>query len=95
MDNIPILHNILPSLLPILPRRLNRRHTLRALTQIAKILVRNDLGFYKAPFEIRVDGACGLWYKATLGDRPAADLLLAGGEVVLEAEFGEAWFERQ
>lgn len=95
MDNIPILYNILPSLLPILPRRLNRRHTLRALAQIAKIMVRNDLGFYKAPFEIRVDGACGLWCKATLGDRPAADLLLAGGEVVLEAELGEAWFERQ
>lgn len=53
MHNIPILHNIFPSLLPVLLSYLNRRHTPRALTQIAKIIVRNDLGFYEAPFEIR------------------------------------------
>jgi hypothetical protein len=76
MNNITILNNILPSLLPILPRRLNRRHALRPVTQIAEIIVRNDLGFYEAPLEIGMNRACGLWCQTAFGNRPATDLFL-------------------
>jgi len=55
-----------------------------------KSLYATTLAFMKSLSKSELDGACGLWCKATFGDRPAADLFLAGGEVVLEAEFGEA-----
>lgn len=91
MNDIPILHNIRLALLPILPRRLDGPHRLLPITQVVEVLVRHHLGFDKAPLEVAVDDARGLRGERAPLDRPAADLLLAGGKVVLEAQPGEAY----
>jgi len=78
MYDIPILHHILPSLLPILSSSLDRRHTLRTVTQVVKIVVSNDLSFDETTLEVGVDCSCCLRGKTAFGNRPAADLLLAG-----------------
>lgn len=78
MDNVPILHNVLASLLSIFTSRLDRRHGLRPVTKIMEVSVSHHLGLDEAALEIRVDGPCCLRCKTPLGYRPAADFFLAG-----------------
>lgn len=49
-----------------------------------EVLVGDDLGLDEAALEVAVDGAGGLRRQAAARDRPAADLLDAGREVVLQ-----------
>jgi len=77
MYNIPILHHIPPSLLPILSSSLDRRHTLRAITQVVEIIISNDLSLDETTLEVSVDCSCCLRRKTAFGDRPAADFFLA------------------
>mgnify|MGYP001562718542 CR=1 FL=1 len=89
VNNITILDNVSLTLLPVLPRRLNWRHRLLAVAEVVEVLVRYDLGLDEAALEVAVDNASCLRGVRSLLDRPAADLLLTGGEVILEAELGE------
>ena len=89
MNNITILDNISLTLLPVLPRRLNWRHRLLVVAEVVEVLVGYDLGLDEAALEVAVDDTRCLWSVCSLLDRPAADLLLTGGEVVLEAELSE------
>lgn len=91
MNNITILDNVRLALLPVLPRRLNWRHRLLVVAEVMEVLVSYDLGLDEAALEVAVDNASCLWSVRPLLDRPAADLLLAGGEVILEAELSETY----
>jgi hypothetical protein len=48
-----------------------------------EVLIRHHLGLDEASLEVAVDDSRGLRGECALSDRPAADLFLAGGEVVL------------
>lgn len=54
-----------------------------------EVLVSNDLSLDKPTLKVAVDNTSSLWCECSLLDRPAADLLLAGGEVILQAELVE------
>lgn len=89
MNNITILNNISLALLPVLPGCLNWRHRLLAVAEVMEVLVSNDLGLDKPTLKVAVDNTSCLRSERTLLYRPAADLLLAGGEVILQAELVE------
>jgi hypothetical protein len=54
-----------------------------------EVLVSNDLSLDEATLKVAVDNTSCLRSERTLLDRPAADLLLAGSEVILQAELVE------
>lgn len=89
MNNITILDNVRLAFLSVLPCRLDWRHRLLVVAEIVEVLVRYDLGLDEAALKVTVDDTRRLWGVCSLLDRPAADLLLASGEVILQAELVE------
>jgi hypothetical protein len=76
MNNVPVLHNTLPSL-SVLAYCLNRRHALRSITQVMEISISNYLSPDETTLKVGVGCACCLWCQAAFWDRPTADFFLS------------------
>lgn len=80
--NIPIFHNIVLALLPILALSLDRI----LVPQLHIVRILHDFGTDETFLEIGVDDACGLRGLCVAADCPASDFVFSGCEEVDEIE---------
>lgn len=55
-----------------------------------EILVRHNFGLDEPALKVAVNDTSSLWSQCSPLDRPAADLFLAGGKVILQSQLSEA-----